>query len=142
MVDEDLLNDLKERMSAGAGNSSVEGTQKVFEFFKQIAEENKEMQDELATLNLLVQIVITDIGKKFWLKVKDGKIEYGEGEVQDPTFIFSTTWTLAFDMMLGKVDATAEYMAGNISIEGSVADAMSFQGIIELAMEIFQDLIK
>jgi hypothetical protein len=142
MVDKDLLEDLKGRMNAGAGNADVDGTSKVFEFFKQIAAENDEMQEELKDLDLLVQIVITDIDKKFWLKVKDGVIEYGEGTVENPTFIFSTAWTLAFDMMLGKVDATAEYMAGNMAIEGSVADAMSFQGIIELAMELFQDMIK
>lgn len=142
MVEQELLDELKERVNAGAEGASVEGTFKVFEFFKQIAEENEEMQEELANLDLLVQVVITDLEKKYWLKVKDGKIEYGEGDVENPTFIFSTAWALAFDMMTGKIDATAEYMAGNISIEGSVADAMSFQGIIELAMELFQDLIK
>ncbi|HME53937.1 MAG TPA: SCP2 sterol-binding domain-containing protein [Candidatus Lokiarchaeia archaeon] len=142
MVDQDLINDLKERMDAGAENSPVEGIFKVFEFFKQIADENDEMKDELKDLDLLVQVVITDIDKKYFMRIKDGIIEYGEGEAENPTFIFSTTWTLAFDMVLGKVDATAEYMAGNVSIEGSVADAMSFQGVIELAMEIFQDLIK
>ncbi|HMF33264.1 MAG TPA: SCP2 sterol-binding domain-containing protein [Candidatus Lokiarchaeia archaeon] len=142
MVDQELIDGLKERMEAGAGNSSIEGTMQVFEFFKQLAAENDDMQEELKGLNLLVQVAITDLDKKFWLKVTEGEIEYGEGEVENPTFIFSTTWELAFAMIIGEVDATAEYMAGNVSIEGNIPDAMSFQGIIELAMEIFKDMVK
>ena len=43
-------------------------------------------------------------------------------------------------MMTGEVDATSAYMAGDITVEGNLQDAMAFQEILELAMEAFEDM--
>jgi putative sterol carrier protein len=44
-------------------------------------------------------------------------------------------------MLFGEVDATSAYMAGDITVEGNLQDAMAFQEIIELAMEGFEDIL-
>ena len=140
MVDEALLKELNEKMQAGADGAGVEDIPKVFEFFKQIAEENEDLKEELEDMEIVVQQVLTDVGKKFWLKAVEGKLEYGEGEVDNPSFTFSCTMKVGAGMLFGEVDATSAYMAGDITVEGNLQDAMAFQEIIELAMEAFEDL--
>ncbi|MHA1194928.1 MAG: SCP2 sterol-binding domain-containing protein [Promethearchaeota archaeon] len=140
MVDEALLKEMKEKFEAGAANASVDDILKVFELFKQIAEENEDLKEELEDMDIAIQMVITDKDKKFWLKAHDGTLEFGEGEVENPSFTFSATQEVGAGMLFGEVDATSAYMAGDITVEGNLQDAMAFQEIIELALEAFEDM--
>ncbi len=142
MVDAKLLQELKKNVAAGAEKTGVGAALQVMEFFKQLAQEDEEMKQELAPLNLLAGIKVTDKAKNYWLKVTNGQIEYAEGEVKDPTFVFSAPFALLFDVIVGKVNPTSEYLAGNVGIEGNVPDAMAFQNIIQLAMEKYYAMIK
>ena len=140
MVDDALINELKEKMDAGPDSAAPSDVLKVFEFFKQIAAENEDLKEELEDMEITVQQVITDKDAKFWIIAKDGAIEYGEGDVDNPSFTFSCTMSVGAGMLYGEVDATSAYMAGDITVEGNLQDAMAFQEIIELAMEAFEDL--
>jgi putative sterol carrier protein len=141
MVDMDLVKKLKEKMEAGADSATADDIPLVWEFFTQLANENEEIQDEIADAEVKVQMVLTDVGKKYWLKVEGGKMSWGEGDIADPTFTFSATMKVGTGMLFGEVDATSAYMAGDITVEGNLQDAMFFQEIIELSMEIFEDLM-
>jgi putative sterol carrier protein len=141
MVDEALMNEVKEKMDAGAAASDVMDTLKVFELFKQIAEENEDLKEELEDMDIVIQMVITDADKKFWLKAHDGTMEFGEGDVDNPSFTFSATKEVGSGMLFGEVDATSAYMAGDITVEGNLQDAMAFQEIIELALEALEDML-
>ncbi len=133
MVDKALLKDLKEKMDAGTDAASPDAVLKVYEFFKQVAAENDDLKDELADMDIEVQQKITDVDKKFWIKASGG-------DAASPSFTFSATMKTAAGMLFGEVDATSAYMAGDITVEGNLQDAMAFQEIIELAMEAFEDL--
>ena len=138
MVDEALLKEIKEKMDAGAAASDVNDTLKVYELFKQVAEENEDLKEELEDMDIAIQMVITDADKRFWLKAHDGTMEFGEGDVDNPSFTFSATKEVAAGMLFGEVDATSAYMAGDITVEGNLQDAMAFQEIIELALEALE----
>ncbi len=140
MVDKALLKDLKGLMDAGAEAASPDAVLKVYEFFKQVAAENDDLKDELADMDIEVQQKITDVDKEFWIKASGGEITYGEGKAASPSFTFSCTMKTGAGMLYGEVDATSAYMAGDITVEGNLQDAMAFQEIIELAMEAFEDL--
>ncbi|MEJ2251133.1 MAG: SCP2 sterol-binding domain-containing protein [Candidatus Lokiarchaeota archaeon] len=140
MVDQNLLKELKEKFEKGAENADPEDTLKVYELYKQIAEEDEDLKEELEDMNIRVQMIITDLDKKYWVTVEDGKFDYGEGELDDPSFTFSATSEVGAGMLYGEVDATSAYMAGDITVDGNLQDAMAFQEIIELAMEAFEDL--
>ena len=129
MVDEALLKDLKVKMEAGAGAATVEDIPKVFEFFVQVSQENEDLKEELEDMEITVQQVLTDVDAKFWLIAKDGKLSYGKGEVENPSFTFSCTMEVGSGMLFGEVDATSAYMAGDITVEGNLQDAMAFQEI-------------
>jgi len=135
MVDEALVKEMKTKFDAGAAASDVMDSLKVFELFKQIAVENEDLKEELEDMDITIQMLITDEDKKFWLKAKEGTLEYGEGDVENPSFTFSATKEVGSGMLFGEVDATSAYMA-----EGNLQDAMAFQEIIELALEAYEDL--
>ena len=110
MVDEALLKEMKGKFEAGAAASDVMDTMKVFEMFKQIAEENEDLKEELEDMDIAIQMNITDADKKFWLKAANGTMEFGEGEVENPSFTFSATKEVGSGMLFGEVDATSAYV--------------------------------
>ena len=140
MVDEGLLKALKEKFDAGADAAKPEDMIDVFKFFKAVSTENEDLAEELEDMDIAVQQILTDVDKKFWIKAQNGDITYGEGEIDNPSFTFSCTMAVGAGMLFGEVDATSAYMAGDITVEGNLQDAMAFQEIIELAMEAFEDL--
>ena len=140
MVDEGLVKDIKGMMDGGAGSAGPDAVMKIFDFFKQISKENEDLSEELEDMDMSVQMIITDLDKKFWINASEGDITYGEGATENPSFTFSCTMQVGAGMLFGEVDATSAYMAGDITVEGNLQDAMAFQEIIELAMEAFEDL--
>ncbi len=140
MVDEGVLKKIKAAMDAGADAADREAILAVYEFFKQVSKENEDLAEELEDMDITVQAVVTDKDEKYWLKATGGEITYGEGDVDSPSFTYSATMAVAAGMLFGEVDATSAYMAGDITVEGNLQDAMAFQEIIELAMEAFEDL--
>ena len=142
MVDESLLKDLKAAQDAGAASAGVPEMMKVFEFIKQISTENEDLKEELEDMDIAIQMVISDADKKFWLTVKEGDLDFGDGEVDNPSFTMSSNLEVGAGILMGEVDATSAYMAGDITVEGNLQDAMAFQEIIELALEAYEDLIE
>ena len=142
MVDESLLKELKAAQDAGAASAGVPEMMKVFEFIKQISTENEDLKEELEDMEIAIQLVFTDADKKFWLTVKEGDLDYGEGDIDNPSFTLSSTLEVGAGIVMGEVDATSAYMAGDITVEGNLQDAMAFQEIIELSLEAYEDLVE
>ncbi len=142
MVDESLLKDIKTAQDKGASAASPEDMMRVFGFIKQVSVENEDLKEELEDMDIAIQMVINDVDKKYWLTVKDGKLDFGEGDVENPSFTMSSTLEVGAGIMMGEVDATSAYMAGDITVEGNLQDAMAFQEIIELALEAYEDLVE
>ncbi len=140
MVDDALVKELKGLMEAGADAADPAAILKMMEFFKQVSKDSEDLAEELEDMDITVQMVLTDIDKKFWIKATAGDLTYGEGATEAPSFTFSATKAVGAGMLFGEVDATSAYMAGDITVEGNLQDAMAFQEIIELAMEALEDL--
>jgi putative sterol carrier protein len=140
MVDDALVKELKGLMEAGADAADPAAILKMMEFFKQISKESEDLAEELEDMDITVQMILTDIDKKFWIKATAGDLTYGEGTTESPSFTFSAVKAVGAGMLFGEVDATSAYMAGDITVEGNLQDAMAFQEIIELAMEALEDL--
>jgi len=140
MVDEDLLKKIKAAQDAGASAASVDELKLMYEFVKQISTENEDLKEELEDMDIAISQILTDVDKKYWLTVKEGDLQYGEGDVDNPSFTMSSTLEVGAGILMGEVDATSAYMAGDITVEGNLQDAMAFQEIIELALEAYEDL--
>jgi len=126
MVDEALINELKEKLDAGAVSAEPEDALKCFELYNQIANEMEDLKEELEDMDISVQIILTDVDKKYWIKAQEGKLSYGDGDVDNPSFTFSATKEIGIGMLFGEVDATSAYMAGDITVEGNLQDANLF----------------
>ncbi|MFX1325537.1 MAG: SCP2 sterol-binding domain-containing protein [Promethearchaeota archaeon] len=142
MVDESLLKEIKAAQEKGATAASPDDVVKVFEFIKAISTENEDLKEELEDMDIAIQLVISDADKKYWLTVKEGDLDFGEGETDNPSFTMSSTLEVGAGILMGEVDATSAYMAGDITVEGNLQDAMAFQEIIELALEAYEDLVE
>jgi len=138
MVDENLIKELKEMRAKGASQPS--DALKMYEFVKQMAEESEDLKEELEDIDAMaVQLVVTDVNYKYWVKLGDGKIDYGEGEADDPSVTMSATgatWAgLSSGLSSGELDSTSAYMSGDLAIEGNLQDAIAYGEIVGLAME-------
>ncbi|MHA2393015.1 MAG: SCP2 sterol-binding domain-containing protein [Promethearchaeota archaeon] len=142
MVDESLLKDIKAAQEKGATSASTDDVVKTFEFIKAISTENEDLKEELEDMDIAIQLVISDADKKYWLTVKEGDLDFGEGDTENPSFTMSSTLEVGAGILMGEVDATSAYMAGDITVEGNLQDAMAFQEIIELALEAYEDLVE
>ena len=134
MVDQNLVKELKEMRTKGASQPS--DALKLFEFVKQLAKESEDLKEELDDIDTtVVQLVVTDIDYKYWVKMGDGTVDYSEGEAEDPSVTMSATGATWTGMSSGEIDSTSAYMSGDLVIDGNLQDAIAFGEIQSIAME-------
>ncbi len=122
MVDAELLKKLAEMRDKGQAEPRDALT--LFEVYKQIAQEDEEIKEELEDLDtIVVQNNYSDTDFKFWIKLGEGKFEYGEGEAEEPTVTMSATAATWAGLGSGEIDSTSAYMSGDLKIEGNLQDA-------------------
>ncbi|MFX0018364.1 MAG: SCP2 sterol-binding domain-containing protein [Promethearchaeota archaeon] len=141
MVDVKLALEIKDMYDNKKVIEKPENILKIYEFVKQLSMENEELQEELEDINeFSAQIVISEPDFKCWIKLGSGKFEYGEGEVDDPSYTLSCRQEIMGGMMQGEIESTSAYMAGDLTIEGNLQDAITYGEFLSLAMEISRDL--
>ena len=141
MVDVKLALEIKEMYDNKKVVEKPENILKIYEFVKQLSLENEELKEELEDIDeFSAQIVISEPDFKCWIKLGDGKFEYGEGEVNDPSYTLSCRQEIMGGMMQGEINSTSAYMAGDLSIEGNLQDAITYGDFLSLAMDKSRDL--
>jgi putative sterol carrier protein len=134
MVDPNLIKEMKEMREKGVSQPS--DALKIFEFAKQLAEENEDLKEELEDIDtMVVQLVVTDISYKYWVKMGDGTVDYGEGDGDDPSVTMSATGATWAGLSSGEIDSTSAYMSGDLVIDGNLQDAIAFGEIQSIANE-------
>ena len=134
MVDPNLIKEMKEMREKGASKPS--DALKLFEFAKQLADESEDLKEELEDIDtIVVQLVVTDIDYKYWVKMGDGAVDYGEGEGDDPSVTMSAAGATWAGIGSGEIDSTSAYMSGDLVIDGNLQDAIAFGEIQSIAME-------
>lgn len=141
MVDENLAKELSGMKEAGTMSEDPKNMLKLMELIKQVSLENEDLIEELESMDeILAQMVITDKDFKWWIKVGDGKFEYGEGEDTNASFSMLSGWKTLSGVMTGEIDGTVVYMSGDLKMEGNVQDTMAFGDYFQFAMEILEEL--
>jgi putative sterol carrier protein len=143
MVDKALIEKLRGLREKGAADPSAarEAISTLFEVLKQIAAEDEELKEELEDMDLCMQFEITDGDAKFWVSMRDNKIDYGEGVGPDVTVTLKASQEVMAGILSQQMDATSAYMSGDLVIEGQLQDAMQFSEITGLAGEIIIDMM-
>ena len=134
MVDENLIKELKEIRKKGPSKPS--DALKMYEFVKQMVDESEDLKEELEDIDaMVVQLVTTDANYRYWVKIGDGTIDYGEGEGADPSVTMSATGATWGGLSSGEIDSTSAYMSGDLVIDGNLQDAIAYGEILSIAME-------
>ncbi len=140
MVSDDLLQKLK-KLRDGEGERSPSDALLLCEALKQLATENDDIKEEVEDMDtILVQFDWTDVGYKYWVKVGEGEVDYGEGEVDDPSVTMKATSTTWAGMGAGEIDSTSAYMSGDLQIDGNLQDAIAYGEINGLVGEVLKEL--
>jgi putative sterol carrier protein len=135
MVDEKLIQDLKNMREKGANKPS--DALLMYEFVKQVAKENEDIKEELEDVDILVQLIVSDADYHYWVKMGDGKVEYGEGDADDPSVTMTATGATWAGLGSGEIDSTSAYMSGDLQIDGNLQDAIAYGEILGMAMDEF-----
>jgi hypothetical protein len=143
MVNSELLNEVKLKLSDG---SAMPGDCfKLFEIYKQISSEHAGLRDEfedmaMLDMDFLGQINISDQNKKFWLKFKEGKVDYGEGDVDNPSLAFTTNMETFTGILFGTIEISGAHEAGDVSFDGGSEALMDLQAITSILNDFLQNI--
>ena len=138
MVEEKLVNELKEIINKGANSADPEDILKIFELYKQISEEVDYLKQDLDEEKMDGRIVFEDIDRKYWLKASDGKVEYGEGKVRKPLFTIVASKDVGMGLLLGELYANIVSPLGKLKAGGKIKNLRAFQEFYEDAIEEFK----
>jgi len=149
MVDQGLIDKLKGWREDPPDEDSIDEKfgedfiTTLFSIFKQLSEEDEDLKDEVEDAELCMQFIMTWEGKdfKFWISVRDGKMDFGVGEGPDVTVTLKAAADKMFSMLSGEAESTALYMSGDLTIEGNLQDAMAFGEISSIAADLIEELI-
>jgi putative sterol carrier protein len=141
-IDINLLRIMKERIKKGAEGATFDDVLKIFTLLKQIVENKEDLRAEILEINISAQYIFTDVNKKLWAKINNERLDYGQGETENPDFTFSCILMKELRILFGELDAHSAYMAKDITFEGNIDDAMDFHEIIEFGLKALDELSK
>ncbi len=142
MVDTNLLKELKQRLES-TEDPKPENSLKFFEFFKQLSKSNEIFKKKIEKLDITAQLSFIDVEKKFWIRIKNGMFDYGEGEISNPSFNYITTFAISAGVLYGEIDPIDAYMAGDIKIQGgNLQSALAFQQVLALGMQLLDEMLE
>ena len=118
---------------------------KLFEIYKQVSSEHVGIRDEfedmgMLDMDFLAQIIISDENKKFWLKFKEGKVDYGESDVDNPSLSFTTNMATFTGILFGTIEISGAHEAGDVSFDGSSEALMDLQAITSVLNDFLQNI--
>ena len=138
MVEETLVNIIKELIKKGANSAEPDDILKIFELYKQISDEVDFLKQDLNEEKMDGQIVFSDIGQRYWLKASEGKVEYGEGKIKKPLFTIAASKDVGMGLLLGELDANIVSPLGKLKAGGNIKNLRAFQEFYEDAIEEFK----
>lgn len=143
MVNEKLLLKMKTKFEEGPAAASLSDIPLLFKFSKELIADNEELKEDYLDEIINVQIIISDYDNKtFWIRIKDADFDFGEGNIDDASFTITASLLTMSKLIYGENDAVSAYMAGDISVEGNLQDAIAFNEFLEIGLEEFEDLIE
>ena len=143
IVNSELFNEIKLKLSDG---SAMPGDCiKLFEIYKQVSSEHAGLRDEfedmgMLDMDFLAQIIISDESKRFWLKFKEGKVDYGEGDIDNPSLAFTTNMATFTGILFGTIEISGAHEAGDVSFDGSSEALMDLQAITSILNDFLQNI--
>jgi putative sterol carrier protein len=78
-----------------------------------------------------IQQVITGKDEhRYWIKIADGAVDLGDGDVADPDATITQSYDTAVALATGQLSAVTAFMTGKIKIGGNMGLLLSLQGVL------------
>lgn len=138
MVENSLINELKELISNGAATANADDVLKSFELINQISEEVDYLKSDVEESNFSCQMVFSDIGKEYWIKFNNGIIEYDRGKLDHPSITLTASKDIGLGLLFGEKDANIMTPLGKLKVEGVFPSLRLFQELYEDVIDEFK----
>ncbi|MFX1276948.1 MAG: SCP2 sterol-binding domain-containing protein [Promethearchaeota archaeon] len=97
---------------------------------------NSEALEEIEDQEMRIQLKVRDI-ESFLIEITDGKMNWSEGAVEDASVTIEMPMDIGMDMIQSG-DAVSAYMAGDISVEGNLQEALAFQEVLQIFLDTIE----
>lgn len=139
-MDAELLKKLAE-LRDGEGERKPSDALILAEALKQLAAESDELKEEVEDVEeIIVQFEYTDADYKYWVKVGEGSVDYGEGEADEPSVTMKASGATWAGLGSGELESTNAYMSGDLQIEGDLQAAITYGELNGIMRDILEEL--
>lgn len=118
----------------GPESATIEDIPLVYEVTSQFLNVNPEAQKLVGDLEMKIVINIEGVGP-YHMTVKQGKLEYGEGGIDNPDFTFSADLVTISKLLLGQLDPTVGFFSEEFKAEGELSHMILYLELLDLAGE-------
>jgi putative sterol carrier protein len=90
-----------------------------------------------------LQQVITggpDGERRYWIKIVDGQIDMGPGDVEHPDVTIAQDYDTAAGMARSEVSPVSAFMTGRLKVNGSMMLLMQLQGAIAELPKVMEEM--
>ncbi|MHA1819448.1 MAG: SCP2 sterol-binding domain-containing protein [Promethearchaeota archaeon] len=136
MVDEELKSKIVEKVEDCS--LTPDDLMDFMTLFVQICNENEEIAEEVEGWDRVFQFKIEG-AQNIWLKIKDGKFELGEGDLEDMDVTLEMDADTAIGIFSGEIDATQAYMDNQLKVIGALPDAVKFKTLTEMVRDTLEE---
>ncbi|MFX0076947.1 MAG: SCP2 sterol-binding domain-containing protein [Candidatus Hermodarchaeota archaeon] len=107
---------------------------------EQLALKNDEFKEELAYFKpKIFQGRVFNSDFTFWVEFGDGVYKYDKGMKDNPAFTVTCSHKTMLKVFNGQLEAFAEFLNGNLKIQGDLQYAVAFFDLLKLAAEISKE---
>ncbi|MEW6059425.1 MAG: SCP2 sterol-binding domain-containing protein [Actinomycetota bacterium] len=93
-----------------------------------------------AAAKLQQAIVAPDGEHRYWMRIEDGSIDMGTGDIDTPDATITQDYETAAALSRGELNAVTAFMSGKIRIAGNMMMMMQLQGAIAELPRAMQEM--
>ena len=138
MVENSLVNELKDKLNSGAAAAEADDILKSFELIKQITKEVDYLKEDVEESDYTCQVVFSDLEENYWIKISKGEVEYNKGKLDEPTLTLTASKDIGLGLFFGELDANIVSPLGKLGVAGNFTELRLFQELYEDVIEEFK----
>lgn len=78
--------------------------------------------------------------RRYWIKIADGQIDMGPGDVEAPDATITQDYDTASGMARSEVSPVSAFMTGRLKVNGSMMLLMQLQGVISELPKVMDEM--
>lgn len=89
----------------------------------------------------LQQVIIGPDGeRRYWIRIQDGSIDMGQGEIDAPEATITQDYDTAVALAKSELNPVTAFMSGKLRISGNMMLLMQLQGAISELPKVMQEM--